>query len=78
MLVASARNITWSPFHRFLACLKQNKTANRPFFVVLTNNSESSCQNNKTLTEQLEEKEATALGVLTGVGIKDREVDLFG
>ena len=32
----------------------------------------------KTLTEQLEEKESKLLGILKGVGIRDREVDLFG
>ncbi|MEK7397530.1 MAG: hypothetical protein AAB116_11410 [Candidatus Poribacteria bacterium] len=32
----------------------------------------------KTLTEQLEEKEAKSPGVLKGFGIRDREVDLFG
>jgi superfamily II DNA or RNA helicase len=32
----------------------------------------------QTLTEQLEEKEAKLLGILKGVGIRDREVDLFG
>jgi superfamily II DNA/RNA helicase len=31
----------------------------------------------QTLTEQLEEKESKLLGVFRGVGIKDREVDLF-
>jgi superfamily II DNA or RNA helicase len=32
----------------------------------------------KTFTEQLEEKESKLLGVLRGVGIRDREIDLFG
>jgi hypothetical protein len=32
----------------------------------------------KTLTEQLEEKEAKLLGSLQGIGLRDREVDLFG
>ena len=31
----------------------------------------------KTLTEQLEEKESKMLGALKGVGIRDREIDLF-